>query len=83
MRHRTVFARRKIMSMSISGSTSLASLFQTSNTSSSQQVNGQQGDMPPPPPKGEKGGGLMSALTDALSKLGISLDGTHRLDLKN
>ena len=61
------------MSMSISGSTSLASLFQTSNTSSSQQVNGQQGDMPPPPPKGEKGGGLMSALSDALSKLGISL----------
>ena len=59
------------MSMSISGSSSLASLFQTSSITSSQQVKEQDGQRPPPPPKDDEGG-MMSSLSDALSKMGIS-----------
>ena len=57
----------------ISGYSSIASLYQTSSTTNSQQVNGQEGQMPPPPPppEGEEGG-LMSSLSDALSQMGIS-----------
>lgn len=72
----TVFARRKMMSMSISGTSSLTSMFQTSSTTSNQQIDTQDGQMRPHHHHGEQGGGkLMSALTSALSQMGISLDG--------